>query len=736
MAATVLFFAAAINILLDLRRRTATYTELEALLPDACRVPGLRQEIQRLETEEDALKGALAEARVTILTQAECKEWLRLNEANVSAKRQELSQTEARLKALQVEMQSIRDERQAFQEEKTALQAECRDLQQLQRSMGTLRVAVAQKEEAESWLKQYGSLYEEAKQRFPVIQSELDELKNELSDAMLDKEQTQSECRESRHQREWLIREENFLTTAVDQKRREFEDLKSTIEGFESRQAGLQANLEELQTRLEFREQEVRETQAECELAKESLDKFRKEYDQVSAELNVKREEIVHLKSAYSTTNKLLEAAVKRWSEIAPSTAGSDEDRLAELWKPALAKAQFTKENNKDEQENLESTESYLSSLGLQFHPRVLRAFHTSVKVAEMSPLTVLAGISGTGKSELPRRYAEGMGMHFLNLAVQPRWDSPQDMFGFYNYLENRYRATELSRALVQMDQFFDEKGRGWNYPKDWEKENLSNRMLLVLLDEMNLARVEYYFSEFLSRMEIRRGIDKRNPLKRRMAEIGLEVGLRTLTRAKGEVTIDSQPTLQVFVDSNVLFVGTMNEDETTQSLSDKVVDRANVLRFGRPAKFTTAESKEVVPSEKWLSFERWQSWVKDDETLSGQVRDEVTSWVEELNAAMQLIGRPFAHRTFLSVLAYVANYPELEGSSHKTAMADQIELKILPKLRGLDPTESNTRQTISRLQSVLDKVGDQALVSAFSNCIRQSEHQFVWHGVDRLSNE
>lgn len=736
MAATVLFFAAAINILLDLRRRTATYTELEALLPDACRVPGLRQEIQRLETEEDALKGALAEARVTILTQAECKEWLRLNEANVSAKRQELSQTEARLKALQVEMQSIRDERQAFQEEKTALQAECRELQQLQRSMGTLRVAVAQKEEAESWLKQYGSLYEEAKQRFPVIQSELDELKNELSDAMLDKEQTQSECRESRHQREWLIREENFLTTAVDQKRREFEDLKSTIEGFESRQAGLQANLEELQTRLEFREQEVRETQAECELAKESLDKFRKEYDQVSAELNVKREEIVHLKSAYSTTNKLLEAAVKRWSEIAPSTAGSDEDRLAELWKPALAKAQFTKENNKDEQENLESTESYLSSLGLQFHPRVLRAFHTSVKVAEMSPLTVLAGISGTGKSELPRRYAEGMGMHFLNLAVQPRWDSPQDMFGFYNYLENRYRATELSRALVQMDQFFDEKGRGWNYPKDWKKENLSDRMLLVLLDEMNLARVEYYFSEFLSRMEIRRGIDKHNPLKRRMAEIGLEVGLRTLTRAKGEVTIDSQPTLQVFVDSNVLFVGTMNEDETTQSLSDKVVDRANVLRFGRPAKFTTAESKEVVPSEKWLSFERWQSWVKDDETLSGQVRDEVTSWVEELNAAMQLIGRPFAHRTFLSVLAYVANYPELEGSSHKTAMADQIELKILPKLRGLDPTESNTRQTISRLQAVLDKVGDQALVSAFSNCIRQSEHQFVWHGVDRLSNE
>ena len=736
MGVSVLFFACAINLLLDLRRRGAAYQDLESRIPDACRIPGLRQDVQRLNLERDQLQVGLAEARVTIQQKRDAHEWLQINEPNFVAKQKELSQIEARVKAMQIELQGQREEKTALQEEKSALQSECRDLQQLQKSMGTYRVALAQKEEAESWLREHGSLYEEAKQRLPLVQAELEQVKDDLATAIQEKEETQSECRESRHQREWLIREENYLTTAVDEKRNELDVLKSSIEGFESRQAGLQANLEELQARLEFREQEVRETQAELELAKESLDKFRKEYDQISAELNVKREEIIHLKSAYSTTNKLLEAAVKRWSEIAPSTAGSDEDRLAELWKPALAKAQFTKENNKDEQENLESTESYLSSLGLQFHPRVLRAFHTSVKVAEMSPLTVLAGISGTGKSELPRRYAEGMGMHFLNLAVQPRWDSPQDMFGFYNYLENRYRATELSRALVQMDQFFDEKGRGWNYPKDWKKENLSDRMLLVLLDEMNLARVEYYFSEFLSRMEIRRGIDKRKPLERRMAEIGLEVGLRTLTQAKGEVTVDSQPSLQIFVDSNVLFVGTMNEDETTQSLSDKVVDRANVLRFGRPAKFTTAESKEVVPSEKWLSFERWQKWVKDDETLSGQVRDEVTSWVEELNSAMQLIGRPFAHRTFLSILSYVANYPDLEGIPHRTAMADQIELKILPKLRGLDPTESNTRQAISRLQSVLDKVGDQALVSAFSNCIRQSEHQFVWHGVDRLGSE
>ena len=115
-----------------------------------------------------------------------------------------------------------------------------------------------------------------------------------------------------------------------------------------------------------------------------------------------------------------------------------------------------------DEMKCLEAAQACLEGYGLRFNDRVLRAFHTSLKVADVSPLVVLAGISGTGKSESPRRYAEAMGFQFLNIAVQPRWDSPQDMFGFYNYLEGRYRATELARALVQMDPFPNEEGRGW----------------------------------------------------------------------------------------------------------------------------------------------------------------------------------------------------------------------------------------------------------------------------------
>ena len=170
-----------------------------------------------------------------------------------------------------------------------------------------------------------------------------------------------------------------------------------------------------------------------------------------------------------------------------------------------------------EENERISFFKNYLTVQGLAFPERTINAFHTSLKTNNISPLTVLAGISGTGKTLLPIKYAEAMGMHSLVVSIQPRWDSPQDLFGFYNYLEHKYKATELARALIRMDPH--------NFP-DLKGDNRSDRMLLVLLDEMNLARVEYYFSEFLSKLELRRDIaDEFNAANRNRAEIEIETG-------------------------------------------------------------------------------------------------------------------------------------------------------------------------------------------------------------------
>ena len=208
-----------------------------------------------------------------------------------------------------------------------------------------------------------------------------------------------------------------------------------------------------------------------------------------------------------------------------------------------LDKASFPKgkRDGDEEWEVLEKLRAELRKDELKFPDRTIDAFHTSLKCHDINPLTVLAGVSGTGKTLLPTYYAGIMGMHSLVMAVQPRWDSPQDMFGFYNYIEKQYKATELSRALILMDPYKDQRQALNNLNGDWTRD----RMLLVLLDEMNLARTEYYFSEFLSKLELRRLVkNPESPTDRERAEIELDSGPSKDMR------------FRFWVGRNVLFVG------------------------------------------------------------------------------------------------------------------------------------------------------------------------------------
>ena len=135
--------------------------------------------------------------------------------------------------------------------------------------------------------------------------------------------------------------------------------------------------------------------------------------------------------------------------------------------------------------------ERRLRAKGLDDPARTLRAFHTAMKANETRQMAVLAGISGTGKSQLPRQYAAGIGIGLLQVPVQPRWDSPQDLMGFYNYIEGKFRLTGMARALWALDELDND---------DTEQD----RMMMILLDEINLVRIEYYFCDFLSRLESR----------------------------------------------------------------------------------------------------------------------------------------------------------------------------------------------------------------------------------------
>lgn len=779
------------------RRERLLYERERSLLPDAVRFEKLIELKKSAQDEYDAIQERLADAQVQIAERDEAKEWLATNrdkllqlkaereeqeavryelstlrskvdeqqstissyQASIAAIQAELSYHEKFKAQKEEELQAIEESKAKIAEEKLRLEMELEPMQ-VRLSGIESQIAVRKDEfeqiaasleahnrQLEKLLLEKTSLVEKAEGKLEKTR----ELANEASTLLATREAmavaAQSELDHLEKQKAKAseeIRRLEELILGIEKKKLQIE---SSLHPLEVKLSGIQSNIEvanqelaEVRSTMERRVHQYESQIAECkerfDFAQLKLDELEKQVNSATNELHSARDERSRLSAdvqALQREKVALEDLIKNlradWNTVLQLTGrdeGADARRTQELWQPYITQkaSDFGKKRKPTESEFLSDTEKYLRSEKLYFPQRVLRAFHTSLKVTDISPLVVLAGISGTGKSELPRRYAEAMGMHFLNVAVQPRWDSPQDMFGFFNYLENRYRATELGRALVQMDPFHAEPNRGWTAPDQWD-HSLSSQMLLVLLDEMNLARVEYYFSEFLSRLETRRGIDRNNPESRRKAEIGLEVG-------SGK---NKTPVMQLFVDRNVLFVGTMNEDETTQALSDKVIDRANVLRFGRPGRVqdTSSGASPISVTER-IEFATWDSWCRSPDSLLDSVRARVLEQTEILDKAMTEIKRPFGFRTRNSILSYVANYPASDADSVDDALADQIEQKILPKFRGLDSRDTSVKSALSKVKSVLKELRDDLQIQAIDQSARDG--QFVWMGVNRFEEQ
>ena len=486
--------------------------------------------------------------------------------------------------------------------------------------------------------------YEDAANDVAARNEELTELtrkRSELSGAIEAAQRGLEELEDRRRQVDDLTSQLDELGRRRDELQRELGNIKDRRDerlraAFEVDQ--LARRLEELEHALQALPDQVRTLEERRDTLKEEIEDLRREADR----LRHTRDEIDRLRDqkiglgteieALERDKERLEASVALVSRVDHGTGEEDSDesqKMADLLqKPtclfsddgALLLPETVVED--DETAMLSSVADYLEELNLEFEERVFYRFHTSLKTSFISPLTVLAGISGTGKSQLPQRYAEAMGMHFLKVAVQPRWDSPQDLLGFYNYLEKSYKATELARALVRMDYYF-------HLPQ--EQENAADRMLLVLLDEMNLARVEYYFSEFLSRLEGRPEPNISDPNLLLPGRIDIDVPSR-----------NGEP-VSVYPGHNVLFTGTMNEDESTQALSDKVLDRANTLRFRKPEELRSQTLEERVGGRTaHLPFETWRRWHRRANDLAPANKEFTQSVVTELNDILTGIGRPF----------------------------------------------------------------------------------------------
>lgn len=618
---------------------------------------------------------------------------------------------EARSRRVGQELDAAQVQLAELDAERALLETRQRHLDQLQRSVNDLEARLADLQVGREADRQARVAAERARdEAVAAAEAELERRVAVVREAHAQRVENDAAARASEHvdratHLEGMLAESRDRAAELESRLRALQDARQEAEAAKTRIAALEAELHAHgeTVRASLKEQQDRvaadlaaersrlqaradDVDAQVAQAEEDLATARREHEQLAGQIGV----------ATQTLADLEDRIQRARGEDVP-----DAERLRQLHSPVFEPSDLgTTYSPDDEWSWLREIEGALQDAGFSFDPRLVRAFHTSLKIAEQAPLSVLAGISGTGKSELPRLYAGLAGIPFLSLPVQPSWDSPMDLFGFFNYTDGRLKAEPLARLLHQMGQAEDPLRQG---------------LSLVLLDEMNLARVEYYFADLLSRLESRRGLGDDAP---------------AADRALATIPLDAGPgasAVPLFLDRRVLFVGTMNEDESTLTLSDKVLDRASVITFPAPREMSLRRQERPTPRTERLAQTAWQGWIR-----TAREDDDLSRRLNEVNDLMASMGRPFGHRLFRAIHAYLTNYPGVaQGHPDRTrllddAWSDQFAMKILPRLKGLEVADDRVARGLDGLAR-LERFPDD-LREAFDTA--RGHEFFHWQGA------
>ncbi|MFP6223833.1 AAA domain-containing protein [Helicobacter pylori] len=246
---------------------------------------------------------------------------------------------------------------------------------------------------------------------------------------------------------------------------------------------------------------------------------------------------------------------------------------------------------------------------------------------------------------------------------------------------------------------------------KNEEPYGLKEAMNIVLLDEMNLAHIELYFAEFLSKLEVKRS-------KETNISIKLGTGL----------------TWELPLGDNLLFVGTMNEDESTKMLSDKVLDRAFCLNFERPKTLKSKQQKPLPSNDEYLKAETFNRWINKKGDQEAKLEGKYKKLTEEINERLSACGRSIGHRVWQSMSAYMHNHPLVLHAFDKNkalqfAYEECLILKIFPKLRVV---QTRNNQHLTKIQDLLK---DFSVSSDFKQAMENDFKEFVFNSANYLNN-
>ena len=300
----------------------------------------------------------------------------------------------------------------------------------------------------------------------------------------------------------------------------------------------------------------------------------------------------------------------------------------------------------------------------LDFHPMDIRRLYVSLKTR---PFVILAGLTGSGKSSLTRTFAEACGAsgsngRFRRIAVKPEWIDQTDVLGFVNPISEYFVPGWLAETV-----------------RDCERD--PDRLHFVLLDEMNLAPVEQYLAEWLSAIEeARSGSD----------DVWLPLYSSALTPKNG----DEWPHSMKFPE-NLIIVGTVNVDETTRPLSERVIDRANVLLLS-----VEVSNRHHEPSGQ--SLRPWHVGLAEfREVCSTEPSNELHEFLVYVADILRQASIGVGLRAHIELERFVAN---AEGILDPEVALDWgVVQRIIPKIRGF---KRNLVDSLRELLEEFENVG------------------------------
>ena len=354
---------------------------------------------------------------------------------------------------------------------------------------------------------------------------------------------------------------------------------------------------------------------------------------------------------------------------------------------------------NMSYKELIQHAHDYMSNLGFKYQYEEIANFYLALRA---KPFVILAGISGTGKTQLPRKFAEALGFNLseqiIQIPVRPDWTDSSDLLG-YNSLDNKFIPKALTLAI---------------------KKALTNtdKPYFFILDEMNLARVEHYFSDFLSVIETRKWDDAKT-------EIITDDIIRP-ELVNGATNSDDY--LGLKLPQNLFLIGTVNMDETTHAFSRKVLDRANSIEMNEvDLDWITTTSEDLSPLQdisndyfKTLFLSSIDLKKEDKELISNEMQT-----LKEVNKILENADLHFAYRVRDEIAFYLTINQKNNLIDNNIAFDFQLIQKVLPRIHGSSERIQKVLVELFNLLEGTDFRSDNFEFSMFEDKVDQNDLKY-----------